>query len=29
MRTSFKNKIRSVSLEIIYELYHAEKCMQN
>jgi len=24
MRTNFKNKIRSVSLDIIYELYHAE-----
>jgi len=29
MRTDFKNKIRSVSLDIIYELYHAEKCTQN
>jgi len=22
MRTNFKNKIRSISLDIIYELYH-------
>jgi len=29
MRTDFKNKIRSVSLDIIYELYRAEKCTQN
>jgi len=29
MRTNFKNIIRSVSLDIIYELYDAEKCKQN
>jgi len=29
MRTNFKNEIRSVSLDIIYELYHAEKRTQN
>jgi len=27
--TNFKNKICSVSLDIIYELHHAEKCTQN
>jgi len=26
MPTNFNNKIRSVSLDIIYELYHAQKC---
>jgi len=29
MRTKFKNKIRPVSLDTIYERYHAEKCTQN
>jgi len=30
MPTNFKNKIRSVSLDIIHELYHAQqKCTHN
>jgi len=29
MPTNFKNKIRPVSLDIIYELNHAQKCTYN